>query len=332
MPKGHLTPVERGQIQALLREGFSQADIGRALKRSRSVICREIKRNCRQASRYDADAAEKRYRHVRIACVQPKRLEYPPLWDFVFDKLPDGWTPEEVAGRLPLLYPDDPRMRISHEALYQALYSDKRLHCLIENLPQARPKRRKRGQGKSRRGPSIPNRVGIEERPEVIEERSRFGDWEGDLIVGAHHDAFIMTLVDRTSRRLAARKAQTKQADEIAAAVIDALLDMPLSWVKTITFDNGTEFARHEDMAKVLPVDIYFAAPYSSYQRGTNENTNGLIRRYLPKGTSFKDLTQEQLDYIVDQLNNRPRKCLGFKTPNEVFQIQQQESRVAFGA
>ena len=332
MPQGHLTPVERGQIQALFRQGRTQAEIGREIDRCRSVICREIKRNGGRQNGYRAERAQNRYHRVRKDCVPRKRLDHEPLWRFVIDKITCGWTPEVVAGRLPRLFPDDLRMRVSHEALYQAIYGDPRLRFLIKSLPQARPKRRKRGQGKSRRGPSIPNRVGIEERPEVVEERSRYGDWEGDLIVGANQDGFVATLVDRTSRLLRAKKADTKQADGIAQDIIDALQDLPISWVKTITFDNGTEFARHEDMAKVLPVDIYFAAPYSSYQRGTNENTNGLIRRYLPKGTSFKPLTQHELDQIVEELNNRPRKCLGFRTPNEVFQEQRKKHRVAFRA
>jgi len=223
-------------------------------------------------------------------------------------------------------------MRISHETIYQAIYSDRRLHFLIKFLAQSRPKRRKRGQGKSRRGPTIPNRVGIEERPQVVEERGRYGDWEGDTVVGAHQQGFLVTLVERRSRMLQSQVVQTKQADEVAQAVIDALEEFPTSWVRTITFDNGTEFARHEDMAQVLPVDIYFAAPYSSYQRGTNENTNGLIRRYLPKGTSFSNLSQKKLNWIVHELNNRPRKILGYRTPNEVFKEQRENHRVALGA
>ena len=312
MPQGHLTAVERGMIEALLGQDMSQADIGREIGRHRSVICRELKRNGGCRSSYRAERAQKRYQKVRKECVPRKRLEYFPLWKHVIDNLDRiDCTPEILSRRLPRLYPDDPRMRISYETLYQAIYSDKRLHWLIKELPQARPKRRKRGQGKSRRGPAIPNRVGIEERPRVADERARFGDWEGDLIVGAQQEGYILTLVDRKSRKLVANKLDTKGADEVANAVDDVLLDLPISWVRTITFDNGSEFAHHEEMAKVLGVDIFFADPYSSYQRGTNENTNGLIRRVLPKGTSFKNLTQEQLDEIVNRINNRPRKCLG---------------------
>lgn len=331
MPYTHLTPTERGQIQALHQENRSLGYISDSLGRGKSTISRELKRNTTTRG-YDAQRAQHQYRRRRESCRPQKKLDHQPLWTYLIEKISLGWTPEQVAGRLPIAHPDDPKMRISHEAIYQAIYTDKRLRFLIKGLPQARPKRRERGQGKSRRGPTIPNRVGIEARPNVVDERSRYGDWEGDLVLGAKQDAAILTLVDRKSRKLHARKTKTKQADEVAQAVIDALQELPVSWVKTITFDNGTEFAHHEDMAKILPVDIYFAAPYSSYQRGTNENTNGLIRRYLPKRTPFRDLTQQHVDLIVEELNNRPRKILGYRTPNEVFQEQRENHRVALRA
>jgi len=327
----HLTPIERGQLYAWRDEGMTMTNIAGRLGRDKSTISRELRRNVTRKG-YDPQRAQEQYQRRRQACRPAKRLDHRPLGHYLIEKLTEGWTPEEVAGRLPMDYPDDRRMRISHEAIYQAIYSDKRLHFLIKCLAQARPKRRRRGQGKTRRGPSIPNRVGIEHRPEVVEQRGRFGDWEGDLIVGADQQGYLLTLVDRRARLLLSRKVQTKQADEVAQAVIDAAYDLPTSWVRTITFDNGTEFAHHEKMAEGLPVDIYFAAPYSSYQRGTNENTNGLIRRYWPKGTSFRDLSQHQLDPIVEELNNRPRKILGYRTPNEVFQQQRREHRVALRA
>jgi transposase, IS30 family len=328
----HLTPTERGQIQAFLEQGIGRQSIARRLGRNPSSICRELKRNGGNPERYQAERAQNRYHEVRKDCVPTKRLDYEALRRYVIDKIVDGWTPETVAGRLPIDHPDDFRMRISHEALYQAIYADETLRFLIKYLPQARPKRRKRGQGKTRRGPSIPNRVGIEHRPEVVQERSRHGDWEGDLVVGANQDGFLVTLVERRSRMLQSRKVQTKQAAVVAQAVVEALLDWPSSWVKTTTFDNGTEFADHETMAQDLQMDVYFAAPYASYQRGTNENTNGLIRRYLPKGTPFCDVSQERVDQIVEDLNNRPRKCLGYRTPNEVFQKQRRDHLLALGS
>jgi len=321
----HLTPTERGQVQALLKEGKSQSYIADALGRDRSTIGRELKRNGTKNG-YNAEKAQARYRERREACRPRKKLDYRPLWDYVLEKIPSGWTPEQIAGRLPLEFPGDPRMSVSHEALYQSLYGDARLHCLIAYLPQARPKRRKRGQGKTRRGPSIPNRVGIEQRPPEVDARCRYGDWEGDLVVGANQQAFVATLVERKSRLLLASKTETKQADEVAHAIVDALSERPVSWLKTLTFDNGTEFAQHEQIAAALPLDIYFAHPYSSYERGANENTNGLLRRYLPKKTDFRALTPERLNTVVEELNNRPRKILAYLTPNEVFQQQRKKA------
>ena len=327
----HFTPTERGQIQALLKEERNKSYIAGVLGRDRSTIGRELKRNQTKTG-YDAQKAQRRYQQCRKACRPRKKLDHPPLWDYVFAKIPAGWTPEQIAGRLPLDYPEDPRMRLSHETLYQNIYGDERLHCLIGNLPQARPKRRRRGQGKTRRGPSIPNRVGIEQRPPEVDERSRYGDWEGDTIVGAHQQAFVVTLVERKSLLLTGRKTQTKQAGEVAHAVIDALSDMPASWLKTLTFDNGTEFAKHEQIAASLPTAIYFANAYAAYQRGANENTNGLLRRYLPKTMDLRTLTQGRLDYIVEELNNRPRKILGYYTPNEIFRRQRDAALAAFKA
>ena len=327
----HITQFERGEIYVLLKEGKSQAYIARQLNRDKSSISRELRRNGIKG-KYCPKKAQKQYQERREACRPAKKMDYMPLWKYVIDKVVDKMTPEIIAGRLPIDFPDDPDMRISHEAIYQAIYGDKRLNFLIKYLPQARPKRRKRGQGKTRRGPSIPNRVGIEKRPEAVETRERYGDWEGDLIVGAGQKGFIVTLVERKSRLLLSRKIETKHAGITADAIIDAFRDIPPSWIKTITFDNGTEFADHQRIDRETGATSYFADPYSSYQRGTNENTNGLIRRFLPKKMSFENLDQEELDRIVEELNNRPRKILGYRTPNEVFLKQRVQRFVALKA
>ena len=167
--------------------------------------------------------------------------------------------------------------------------------------------------------------ISIAERAQAVNERTEIGHWEGDTVVGKNQDGFAVTLVERTSRLLEAVKTETKSAREVQQAVVTALQDRPISWVKTITVDNGTEFAEHEAIAGRLGVSVYFADPYSAYQRGSNEQVNGLIRRRLPKGTSFKNLTQEHLDKIVENINNRPRKCLGYRTPNEVFNEQREK-------
>ena len=329
MPGRHLTLVERVKIQTYREQEMSPTRIALNLGRSVTTIRRELERN-RTARGYDAEQAQHMYTQRRQPCRPANKLDYEPLRTYVIEKIRDQeWTPEQVAGRLPGDCPDDPRMRVSHEAIYQAIYAQDSLRFLIAFLPQARPKRRKRGQGKTRRGPSIPNRVGIDQRPKEVDSRTTHGHWEGDTVMGKNNDGFIVTLVERTSRLLYAVKTQTKQACEVAQAVIETLLDCPASWLKTLTFDNGTEFAHHERIAEALPLDVYFADPYASYQRGTNENTNGLIRRYLPKGSSFVALTQRQLDSIVEQINNRPRKCLGYRTPNEVFQQLRQQRLLA---
>lgn len=323
----HFTPVERGKIELMTKQGKSPQQIADELGFHRTSVLRELKRN-KTGKHYDAETAQKRYTKRRKASRPKGKLDDDtPLREYTIEKIAgEQWTPDLVAGRLPLDYPDNPEMRICHESIYQAIYEDGHyLDFLRSELPQARPKRRNRGQGKRRRGPSILNRVGIRQRPPAADTREEFGHWEGDTVVGKGQDGYLVTLVDRKGRHTAAVKVQSKAAEEVQQAVIAALQDYPVSWVKTITFDNGTEFAGHENIAKGLNVSVFFADPYSSYQRGSNEQVNGLIRRYLPKRTCFKYLTQEQLDEIVEKINNRPRKCLGYRTPNEVFKEQREQ-------
>lgn len=325
MSYAHITSMERTKIELLREQGWTYDAIARKLGRHHTTIGREIRRNSARDG-YSAQTAQTRYEQRRTACVPRSRLAYERLRDWVSEQIAEQrYSPELAAGRLRSQYPDDPRMHVCHETIYQAIYSNRHnLDFLLEFLPQARPKRRKRGQGKTRRGPSIPNRVSISERPAAVDERVEIGHWEGDLVVGKNQDGFILTLVERVSRLLLTVKTHTKRASEVCQSVINALLDRPISWVKSITFDNGTEFSDHETISEHLGVSIYFADPYSAYQRGSNEQVNGLIRRFLPKGTSFKALAQENIDRITEMLNNRPRKCLGYRTPNEVFQQQRE--------
>lgn len=323
----HLTAFERGQIQAFLQEGKPVRQIAKHLSRHPSSVSREIRRNGAKG-KYLAQRAEQRYRERRKECRPARKIDYRPLWDFVHRKLTLFWSPETISGHLCRHYAPHPKMRISHEALYQALYRDERLSPLIGYLRQSRPKRRKRGQGKSSRL-SIPNRVSIAQRPEEVASRARFGDWEGDLVLGKNQQGAILSLTERKSRMLLARKVQSKQSEQVVAAAIEALEDLPANWAHTITFDNGTEFYHHGRITEELGLDIYFADPYAAYQRGTNENTNGLLRQYLPKNTSFEHLTQKQLDTIVNELNNRPRKILGYRSPYEVFKADRQKPSVA---
>ena len=323
----HLTAFERGQVQALLQEGKGVRAISRVLKRAPSCISRELRRN-RVGGVYSAERAQQRYRARRRECRPGRKLDHRPLWTYVVQTLALCWSPEQVAGRLRLDHPNDPKMRISHEALYKALYTDERLAPMVSYLRQSRPKRRKRGQGKTQRC-LIPHRTSIHERPLEVQERSRFGDWEGDLLLGKSQQGAVVSLVARNSLMLLARKVQTKQSEEVITAVVAALEDLPASWARTITFDNGTEFYHHQRITDELGMTIFFADPYAAYQRGVNENTNGLLRQYLPKGISFENLSQRQLDTIVHELNHRPRRTLGYRTPHEVFEANRKNAPVA---
>lgn len=319
MPYHHFTPMERGMIKALIDEGKSQTFIAKTLGRHRSSIQREFKRNGATRKGYDPNRAQRRYEQVRKECVRTWRLAYLPLWNYIFEKLSEKYSPEQVAHRIALEYPDDPRMRISHETIYRAIYGDERLYVLRKDLRQARPKRRKRGMGKTRRGPCIPNRVAIDERPEHIDARQELGHWEGDTVLGKNQRHAVVTLVERKSLFLSACHVTSKNAQEVARAIVETMNELPARGVKTITFDNGTEFAAHELIFRQLGTPIYFAHPYCSNERARNENTNGLLRQYLPKGTSFENLSKEKLEDIVHELNHRPRKTLGYRTPHEVF-------------
>jgi len=323
----HLSAFERGQIQALLEEGKSVTYIACALGRNPSTISREKRRNGTRST-YDARKAQQRYRQRRASCRPSRKLEHRPLWQYVMERLPLYWSPQQVAGRLPLDYPHDPSMRISHETLYRSLYSDERLSPLVACLRQRRPKRRKRGQGKTLRC-SIPNRTSIHERPQEVQQRARFGDWEADLVLGKNQQGAVVSLVARKSLMLLARKVESKHSEEVVAAVIDALENLPASWARTVTFDNGTEFYHHQRITHELGIATYFADPYAAYQRGANENTNGLLRQYLPKGSSFENLTQPQIQAIVEELNNRPRKTLEYRTPYEIFRSRRPPAPVA---
>lgn len=322
MPYHHLTPFERGQIYVLHNQGESKAAIARALGRHRCTIGRELARNGASKKGYRPQQAQQRYREMRKECVRSKRLDYPPLRHYLFTEGSRAWSPEQIAGRLREQYPLDGRMHVSPETIYRALYRDEKLgRLLIPQLRQARKTRRKKGMGKNSRNPfSIPNRVSIEQRPEEVQRRERYGDWEGDTLIGSNQRGVIATLVERKSLFLSAVRVSTKQADDVAEAITKALGPLPPHCLRTITFDNGTEFARHEQITQALGPAIYFAHPYCSNERARNENTNGLLRQYLPKATSFENLTQRQLDGIVEELNNRPRKSLGYRTPYELFQ------------
>ena len=234
-------------------------------------------------------------------------------WARVEQLLREDWSPEQISGWLTR----EEGVSVSHERIYQHVYEDKRRGGDLHRHLRCQKPRRKRYGHYDRRG-QIRERVSIDERPEVVEARSRIGDWEADTVIGKLGGAVLVTLVERRSRLSLIALAPNKTAEAVKAAILKVL--QPLSaQVHTLTYDNGKEFAYHMEIAKVLKADGYFAHPYHSWERGLNENTNGLIRQYLSKGTDFNKLTDRQVLEIMDKLNNRPRKCLGYKTPNQVF-------------
>jgi IS30 family transposase len=235
------------------------------------------------------------------------------VWELVDQLLLEDWSPEQISGWLD----KEERVSISHEWIYQYVYRDKRQGGHLHTHLRCQKKRRKRYGSNDRRG-QIKGRVSIDSRPSIVDERKRIGDWEMDTVIGKLGGAVLVTMVERLSRFCLVMWAPNKTAEAVEGAIVKAL--HPLAdRVHTLTYDNGKEFAYHAKISKALQAEGFFAHPYHSWERGLNENTNGLIRQYLPKKSSFDSLTEENIITIKNKLNNRPRKCLGFKTPNQVF-------------
>lgn len=308
-----LTQEQRYHISGLFKAGYAQKNIADEVGVHKSTISREIRRNCgdrgyrpKQAHQLALDKRHHADKHIKFT---------PTLKKLVADKIKLDWSPDQISNYLKKHGIGD----ISHERIYQFLLADKKLGgTLYLHLRCAGKKRKKRYGYKDRRG-QIKNRVSIEERPSIVDKNQRIGDFEGDTIIGKQQQKAIVTLVDRASKITRIGRVATKHSDVVADIIIDLLKPMK-AITHTMTLDNGKEFSAHEKIAKSLGIDIYFAHPYSSWERGLNENTNGLIRQYIKKGSSFEGITDERIAFIEDRLNNRPRKSLGYCTPNEVYQ------------
>ena len=301
-----LAQEERYQIKALLGTTISQERIAAIVGVSPSTISRELKRNKGKRGYRPKQAHENALARRKW---KAKKQISAKTWSLVEQELREDWSPEQISGRLKLQ-----GLSISHERIYQYVYADKRAGGTLWKRLRRRKKYRKRAGGRDRRG-QIPNRRSIDERPQIVEERSRIGDWEADLIIGK--EGVALTLTERKSRFTLLRTFPSKHAAPITEAIVELL-----KWdarIKTITFDNGKEFAGHQEIAFALNAGCYFAHPYASWERGTNENTNGLIRQYLPKDRNLKEVSSEEEVEIMDKLNSRPRKCLDFRTPYGVF-------------
>jgi IS30 family transposase len=305
-----LTQEERYQIYILKKAGYNQTAIAELLERDKSTISRELRRN-RGLKGYRPQQAHNLALARRYGKAQP-RIGH-RVWQLVAALIRDEWSPEQVVGRVEM----EQGVSISHEWIYQYVYADKHSGGDLFRYLRCQKRRRKRYGSYDRRG-CIPNQVSIDERPAIVDARRRFGDWEGDTVIGKGRRGALVTLVERKSLYTVIRSVLHKTAEAVRHAVVDGLAPY-IDWVHTITYDNGREFADHEGMASDLDASIYFAHPYASWERGLNENTNGLIRQYFPKHRDLTTVTEQEIEQAMDKLNHRPRKSLGFRTPYEVF-------------
>ncbi|CDG86625.1 IS30 family transposase [Xenorhabdus bovienii] len=307
-----LTEIERYQIFSLKEAGFTQRFIATSLNRNPSTISRELKRNqavqkyCPQQAQLKA--SERRHSALKAVKVTPEITKW--INQLIWQDL----SPEQTVGYLKR----EMRISLHHETIYRLIYKDKiNGGDLWQHLRIAKKPYRKRYGSYERRG-KIKNRVSIDKRPKIVDKKQRIGDWEGDTIVGKDHKSALLTLVERKSLFTLIIKLENKTAEAVAKAATKHL-SLIKQKIKTITFDNGLEFAEHELISRNLGAKIYFFHPYSPWERGINENTNGLIRDYFPKGTDFNRVSELEVNLVANRLNKRPRKTRGYKTPDELF-------------
>jgi len=305
-----LAREQRYQIKALMKQGHNQTQIAANIGCHKSTISRELKRNRGWKGYRPHQADELAY--DRQCEAYRSRIAW-KTWQEVERLLRQDWSPQQIAGRLKF----EKQPTVSHECIYLYIYAEKRRGGTLHQHLRSQKKQRKRYSGYIRRG-QIPNRTSIEKRPKIVARKGRFGDWEADTIVGARHKGGILSVVERKSKLTRLCKLATKAAAEMKDNTIELLAPLAAK-VHTITVDNGKEFCDHELIAAGLQARVYFAHPYASWERGLNENTNGLVRQYFPKKYEFAQITDQDLQQVEDRLNNRPRKTLGYRTPNEVF-------------
>lgn len=313
-----LSRDERVAIAVLKEEGKTLSEIARKLGRNKSTISREIRRNSSpEHSRYTIPWVHiKASRRKRKASRRP-RLKNEQIVAYCQFKLKEGWSPEQISGRIGI---DNPGFSISHEAIYQYIYSFSRSDRkeLVRCLRRSHSRRKKVGRGRAIRKTTIANRVSIDERPLSVERRKEFGHWETDtLYYGNKGGPLLNSLVERKTLLLMLTKVNNKFAKDTSEAIISRLERFPENARRTLTLDNGTENAGHEDITSAIGTKCYFTHPYASWERGINENVNGLVRWYLPKGTKLHKIPDEHITLVESFINNRPRKRLGYKTPIE---------------
>lgn len=308
-----LTYEQRCQIEALNKSGFSQVAIARTIGVSQPTISRELTRNTGLRG-YRHKQAQRATNKRRKAAAKAYKMS-PEMIDVVEDKLREKWSPEQISGWLLIEH----SILLSHERIYLHVWADKRAGGqLFEHLRRVGKAYDKRRNGKSSRG-QIKNRVSIDDRPDIVDQKLRVGDWEIDTMIGKGHSGVLVTIVERLTLFTVTARVENKSAEAVTKATIK-LLTPYKDLVHTITADNGKEFAFHEQIAEQLDAHVYFAHPYSSWERGLNENTNGLLRQYWPKNTNFKTVSHDEVGEAVNQLNRRPRKTLGFAIPARLME------------
>jgi len=306
----HLTCQEREVLYRLNRAKQPKAEIAAALGRDRSTIYRELNRNTGGRG-YRPKQAQRKADRRRLRCRRKTKMSNPKLKKYVVAALQKKWSPDEIAGRSRRDFPRQPDWQVSHQTIYNWLDTEApelRLH-LRRGYRRSQPETR----GK------LAGCVGIEGRPKAVDSKCRYGDWEGDTVVSPGRRSGVATMVERKSKYLRVRKTADLKSATTMSAVCRGMRDLPESLLRTMTLDNGKEFARHERLADKLGLDVYFARPYASWQRGLNENTNGLLRQFFPKGTDFARISYRQVARAEKLLNERPRKSLGYKTPCETL-------------
>ncbi|MEA3404442.1 MAG: IS30 family transposase [Pseudomonadota bacterium] len=324
----HLTPEERAAIMLMLDQQYSLRKIGQILQRNPSTISREISRQATKSRFYNATQAAKQYLKNRQPCKRPKKLDnHSLLCDMVERHLIHyKWSPEQISANLKQRYPSDSNMQLSPETIYAHIYAQPKgelKKLMIQSLRRRKSKRGPRGSKDSCYSSlKISEEQRFMNRPENINTREVAGHWEGDLIIGAMNKSCVGTLVERKTGFVILSKMENKSAKKVRAGFEKSMASLQDFLRLSLTYDRGAEMAEHVMMSKTLKMDVYFADPHAPWQRGTSENTNGLIRQFLPKGEDLSQYSQSELDYVAYLLNNRPRKRYEFRTPQEMMEIE----------
>jgi IS30 family transposase len=312
----HLSIEEREYIYLQRYAGQSYSQIAKAINRHPSTVMRELKRNWDIVAikKYSPSSAQRQYEKRISKAHKRYRLKSPEIRQYVYQHLKDGWSPEIISRRLTMDHPD---LSINHESIYQFIY--KHRDMWIPLLARGRKHRRKRGTKRGKRH-LIPNRIGIEHRSEEANSRLEIGHWEADTIVSKKSLPVLQVMVERKTRYVRISKMKARRAKDMRSHLIHHLSHLPTYMRKSVTFDNGAENCEHTRLREVLGMQTFFCNPYHSWEKGSVEQVNGLIRRYFPKGTDFSKISSYQVKQVEKRLNTRPRKCLGYKTPLEVLE------------